>query len=169
MTTIFIFTTQKKSLSNPRGLKQTMKEQCWMLVTWGSPERRKRSGHSGEVRPRCQSSSGRTEGSSGMTAPRSCRERRPPLGSGSSDPSRLWGRQQETERWTEKERRRREESRDSDGKGGRWVIQHYFLPSLILSFKNAYVWVCICTNLTCEPPLWLLSLHLEFPSWCSQP
>lgn len=75
-------------LSQPRGLKWTVEEQCWALITWGSLERRTRNGHSGEVRLRCQSSSGRTEGSSGTTAPRSCREHRPPLGSGSSDPSR---------------------------------------------------------------------------------
>lgn len=64
------------------------------VLTWGSLEKRKRNGHSVEVKPRCRSSSGRTEGSFGKTTPKSCTERRPLLGSGSSDPSTLWGRPQ---------------------------------------------------------------------------
>lgn len=82
-------------------LKQTTPETSETLLTWGFPERRTRSGHSGAATPRCRSSSGRTEGSSGTTTPRSCRGRLPLPGSGSSVPSRLWERH-----------RRREESVD---------------------------------------------------------
>ncbi|KAF3833841.1 hypothetical protein F7725_025045 [Dissostichus mawsoni] len=47
-------------------------------------ERRMRSGRSGEVKPRCRSSSGRTAESSDTTAPRSCRERHTPMGNAST-------------------------------------------------------------------------------------
>lgn len=49
---------------------------------------RMRSGHSEEVRPRCQSSSGRTEESFGTTAPESCTGHRFQQENGSSDPSK---------------------------------------------------------------------------------
>lgn len=52
-----------------------------------------KSGHSGGAMPRCQNSSGRTEGSSGRTTPGSCTERQPLLENGFSDPSRPWERQ----------------------------------------------------------------------------
>lgn len=52
-----------------------------------------KNGHSEEERPHCQSPLGRTAAFSGRTAPRSCRERRFLLGSGSSDPSRPLKRQ----------------------------------------------------------------------------
>lgn len=83
-------------------LKKTTPETNETLLTWGFPERRTRSGHSGVARPHCRSSSGRTEGSSGTTTPRSCRGRLPLPGSGSSVPSRLWERQRRRERSVDK-------------------------------------------------------------------
>lgn len=83
-------------------LKQTTPESNQTLLTWGFPERRTRSGHSGVATPRCRSSSGRTEGSSGMMTPRSCRGHLPLPGSGSSVPSRLWERQRRRERSVDK-------------------------------------------------------------------
>lgn len=56
-----------------------------------------RSGRSGEGRPRCRNSSDRTAASSGTTTPRSCKERRLHLGSGSSGPSRSFKRQKSGE------------------------------------------------------------------------
>lgn len=150
-----------------------MKERLWVLVTWGSPERRKTSGRSGGVRPRCQSSLGRTEGFSDMTTPRSCREHLLPLESGSSGPSRFW-RWQQGRKQKGGQRKHKEESRDSYRKEGQWVnqwIQQHLLLSCLLSFNNTYGWVSVFVrvDLTCEPPLWLPSLHLEFPFWCSRP
>lgn len=86
-----------------------------------------RSDHSGEERPRCQSSSGKTEGSSGTTTPGSCTKRLPLLESGSSDPSRPWKR-----KGREKELRERHgigEDRDDDG--GRERIVEAYLTLLV--------------------------------------
>lgn len=124
------------------------------LITWGSPERKMKNGHSGEAKPRCQSSSGRTEGSFGTTTPTSCRERQPLRESGSLNPSRPWERARVRKEAVKKKMRKIKGFRQ-EREGG----------EIFNTSKCLCVWSC----LTCEPPLWPLSQHLEFPSWCSQP
>lgn len=120
-----------------------MKEHSWALITWGSLERRTRSGHSGEVRPRCQSSSGRTEGSSGTMAPRSCRERRSPLESGSSDPSKPWktqqGRRKQRRGWTERDEERQMKKLKGEKHG--WLRQEkrVLFNTTCLSYNTIHI------------------------------
>lgn len=100
-----------------------MEGRCSAFITWGSLEMKMRSGHSGEVRPRCQSSSGRTGGSFGMKALRSCKELQLLLENGSSDPSKPWKRQKsrrkQRQRWRQKEKCTRED-KSWFMKGGGW-------------------------------------------------
>jgi len=74
------------------------------------------SGRSGEEKPHCQSSLGRTEVSSGMKTLMSCKERRLLPESGSLDPNMPWKRHTQQGEKAEKKKKRRKLGRERRGK-----------------------------------------------------